>query len=255
MSGISFNSQLIGVIAGRNRAGGPLTVADEPERLALTGIFPGQQVFQTDNSTLYQLNAPSEAQGGVFVSGGTLDGIYIKREGLEQGKPWYTLLGASAESPADGDSISWNTGRWEVTDGGGMPVYYCGNGATPDLALGGWANASDDSPASITVTSVTQGELDAGVTVSGAGTAGANGTKIVSGNIFARNTYGVGDNLVIFVGESWSVYELNDLYAYGQSPNLSPFPWLNPYLVEIGDAPAPTVTRNDICSAANWTIV
>lgn len=124
---------------------------------------------------IQQLTAPSTAQGGVFVSGGTQDGVYTKR-GQWNSKDYFVLLGVhdGGDPPDSAGSIGWilnslgdfgigpETPSWIFFDAGFSPLYYSlSNVATPDLATN-WKNASDDSPASITVASVTVGQLVSG---------------------------------------------------------------------------------------------
>ncbi len=261
MSGISSNNQLLAVIASSRRRGpGYITVADEAERYALTDIEPGQLVFQEDDEVTYQLNAPSEAQGGVFVSGGTLDGIYSILAppliAIGSTKTEYVLLGQDNF----GDvfySIVWGLGgpRWGIYNFEGNGIYYSlSDVATPDLASD-WLNASDDTPAGITLTSIPQGELDAGVTVAGAGSTEVNGIAVIEGNSEGRNSYKL-SSWIIFAG-SWNVMSDNgSLGLYNDGVNLTAFPWEATYdSNEGGILPAPTVTRNDIAAPANWTPV
>lgn len=231
---------------GVTDAGSVITAANETARYALPGLSPGAQVYQTDNSTLYQLNAPSTAQGGVFVSGGTHDGIYAIN-GEFGGKSVFDLLGGSPSN----DAISWNFDRWSISEviNGGTPYYSLSDVTTPDLATN-WKNYSDDTLASITVTSITQGELDAGVTVAGAGSSTSNGDYVVNGNTGARNTYVRGD----FTG--WFGFgNISSFWGDGNysGTNAPAFLWDSDWLIDNGVLPTPTVTRNDTAAPANWT--
>ncbi len=251
MSGISSNNQLLAVIASSRRRGpGSITVADEAERYALTGIEPGQLVFQEDDEVTYQLNAPSEDQGGVFVSGGTADGIYAIN-GEAFGRGLFDMLGGG---PGD-DSVFWNGVQWSIaTAVDGIIYYSLSDVSTPDLASD-WKNASDDTPAGITVTSITQGELDAGIFAERAGF--DSGVYISQGNQNGFSIYV--DSLGGFaasVGPAglWNISALDD--GAFLSDSLTAFPWqADNYIPDDGTPPAPTVTRNDIAAPANWAPV
>lgn len=231
-----------------------ITVADEAERYALTGISPGQLVLQTDNSTTYRLLAPSMAQGGVFVSGGTQDGIY-QIEGIDNGKSYYPILGYVEDDPF----IYWDTDgtpRWVILhpSGDGELYYSTSDTLTPDLATD-WKNASDDSPAGITVTSVTQGELDAGVTVAGAGSNSYNGTFLNATHLGVVSTGYTNYEVNVFNAlGTWLILNIEEDTGYSATAP-GTFPWEVSYTAETGDTPAPTVTRNDICAPNNWEVV
>jgi hypothetical protein len=209
-----------------------------------------------------QLAAPSTEQGGVFVPE---LGIYTIR-GQFGGKSWYGLLGQEV-SAGDAYSVTWATDRWFIYDNAGDPLYYSlSDVATPDLASN-WKNASDDSPASITVTSVTQGELDAGVTVVGAGTASISGLVEVDGQYSKTGNFNsepfynlighsvnVNQHSIWSAGESdpyWSIADSEDIGGFTGFPG-TVFPWQPTWGATDSNPPAPTVTRNDVASEANW---
>lgn len=221
---------------------------------------------------IQQLAAPSTAQGAVAVFGGIQNGIYPKR-GLNGGKSYFNLLGA--DDDPNGTAISWNDGlnRWYIQLDGDDTYYYSeSNVATPDLASN-WKYAQDGmgpfglafagDPAPITVTSVSVGELNAGATIAGAGTPEANGV-LVGPTVAAGDpgNYGIGDvigatpngNRAFFNGTEWSVGAIY-FGGYSSTQNRA-FPWqLTDLIPDDGDAPAPTVTRNDVATEANWVPV
>lgn len=213
-------------------------VADLAARLSLTGISPGYQVIQDDNATTYQYNAASTAQGGVFVSGGTQDGVYTKR-GTANDRDSFNLIG-TADCPDCGMAVYWG-GVWAIKneDDGGLKYYSLSDVATPDLATD-WLDASDDTPAAISVASVSSGKLAAGVT---------KGAAIFALGLPAngRNTYeDVGG---IMDGIHWE----SDLMLWRAGDDAvgnTAFPWEADW-----SAIPVTVTRNDIASESNWTTV
>lgn len=178
---------------------------------------------------IQQLAAPSSAQGGIFVSGGTQDGVYALGPGGFGGsssKQIFTPLG-------DNDThIYWDddASRWYFVFQGGDPVYYSlSDVASPDLATG-WKNASDDSPASITVTSLTVGQIAAGLKV---GSTFYATTTTTNGRNGYHDVAGVAADYT-FDGTKWSDGTTNG------SGNTA-FPWDG----GIGE-------RDDICSETNW---
>lgn len=208
-----------------------------------------------------ELAAPSTAQGGVFVSGGTQDGIYTKR-GTTAGKDYFNLL----EAPNDlgFSEIFWGGGKWNITDADSEFAYYSTSVvATPDLASN-WKNFSDNTPASITVTSVSLGELNAGVTVAGAGTATSNGGFVRNGTRLGFPKYSkdaLGRDIKFniftapFVVVGWSIDEPDIDSASYRAEVEEAFPWLPVWILDTGDLPVPTFTRNDVASEANWQLV
>ncbi len=227
---------------------------------------PWQATFSTASTQHpghQQLLTPSTAQGGVFLPVATelpnAVGIY-PAQGIRNGKEFYTLVGTqpfqdndvrwesdvalTITRPGDFTSAGW---VWEEIDG---YYYSLSDVATPDLATD-WKNASDDSPASITVTSVTQGELVAGLTVAGAGqTNDTNATFAATGDQLGRKFYTpvdhpgydpVGWNGVWYLGDG--------AYTGGAA---KAFPW-EPTDYSGSPPPTPTATRNDVASEANWT--
>lgn len=129
-----------------------------------------------------QLAAASTAQGGVFVSGGTQDGVWVIDQTNYFGspRPAYVLLGTSVASETH--NTRWNgSDRW-IINIDGVPAYYSlSDVATPDLATN-WKNASDDQPAAITVTSVSVGNLIAGNKLGSV-------IRAVNGSTNGRNKY------------------------------------------------------------------
>lgn len=125
-----------------------------------------------------QLAAPGAGQGGVFVSGGTQDGVYPIAS-TRNGKTNYVILGAGDPSDDSITSVAWlldittclgggtsvpsPSPGWVVRGADAFAIYYSfSNVATPDLASD-WKNAIDDSPASITVFSLTLGAITKGI--------------------------------------------------------------------------------------------
>jgi hypothetical protein len=186
-----------------------------------------------------QLAAPSSAQGGVFVSGGTQDGIYVS-SGIDSnfGRTNFGLLGQSTVSSAtDPYAFGWNgdEAKWQILDAGQFVLYYSlSDVATPDLATD-WKNASDDSPASITVTSVTGGQVAAGMKF---GSDFYAVTTPVNGRNAYHDVLGVAPDFT-FNGSIWTDGTHNGTGAPA-------FPW---------NVTGITITQDNVASETNWTNV
>jgi hypothetical protein len=190
------------------------------------------------------LTAPSTAQGGVFVSGGTQDGngIYVYTDVDFVG---YSRIGQS-DTSSSSHGIEQAGGRWKIygVDGaGGDSLYYSTSAvATPDLASN-WKNAADDTAASITVTSVTQGELDAGVTVVRTGPDAGIFQRYLASDLAFTHYKGVvvTANEMACDGTHWL------LPSEDASADCPAFPWQANWT-----ARSATVTRNNVAAEANW---
>ncbi len=212
-----------------------------------SGALP---VPRISNPVVQALQSPSSAQGGVFVSTGfnaeTFIGIHTI-SGTLNGRSVFSLLGS------DGSVyFQWSGTRWELYDDNadGLARYSLSNVATPDLASN-WKDASDDSSASLTVSSVTQGELDAGVTVSG-GSAGEAGVLLAStspGIPFNSYSGAFNGGTGSIATEGFDDWIMSSSFA---APVLHPFPWQEDWS---SNSPAPTVARNNVASEANWSNV
>jgi hypothetical protein len=231
------------------------------------GALPAPTV--TKSQLLERYKAPDETIVAVFMSGGTQGMICVVKTD-ESGKPGFELLGEYAGPTTNVDMAGFHwvdlgTGlRWNYQDGAGnglsSTIYYSlSDVARPDLATD-WRNASDDSPASITVTPITRGELEAGVTVSGAGTSEVNTSWLVNGNSQHRNKYSnpnfVSDYPIVAtsISGNWSMMAetLDDEVSQG---TFSTFPWQATWTITNGTPPAPTVTRNDVVNPNNWELL
>lgn len=207
---------------------------------------------------IQQFNAPSTAQGGVAVLGGTQDGVYIIGIGLSNGKAFYKLLGSGDSDPDITLEVSW-AGQWNIFNQSGTGLYYSlSDTLTPDLATN-WKNASDDSPASITVTSVSVADLVAGVWISNAGTSVVNGPYPVSGNgtgLNAYTTFPLDTGASIFaVDTQWGLSDSNGDY-YKVDPRAHAFPWQEHWSLNTdGTNPIPTFIRDNVAAESNWGAV
>lgn len=173
------------------------------------------------------------------------DGVAYSRNGTTlNGKPVFNKIGSSGNNhnnAISSDGSAWNV--WDDTDT--IIDSSSDNPATPDLATFGtlpvtnvaWLNASDDTPApALSVTSVTQGQLGAGLRI-------GDVTYRVNGNLNGRNVYsdvlGVGNDVTWngsgkWIGEGGSPINLGNVA----------FPFLG--------APEVTVDRDDVANEANW---
>lgn len=199
------------------------------------------------------LQSPSSVQGGVFVAGGVVDGVYSAR-GLANSKEYYDLVGTGSygDNVNGGNSeVNWQSDLhaigivgvfqpgWVISDDGGNPIYYSTSVvATPDLASN-WKNASDDSDASITVTSVAAGQIAAGIKTD-------TDTFVVNGSLNGRLSYSeVTAGVKTF---SWSLnhgVEWEDETATNVNGGNVAFPF--------DGTPEVTLTRDDVASEQSWT--
>ncbi len=201
------------------------------------------------NPVVQELNAPSTAQGGVFVAGGTIDGGYSKR-GTINSRDYFNLLGApdnNGFSQCDWEPSGVKGAGWYFFDADSNPIYYSlSDVATPDLATN-WKNASDDSPASITVTSVTEGELAAGIIIPGA-------TAVINGNTNGRRAY-----ISIHGGETNGITSWDPALNHGDGVWICTF---TPGEINFGNVAFPwqgtpvsdTTIRDDVASESNWEV-
>lgn len=174
--------------------------------------------------------------------------IYTKR-GTFNGKSYYNDV--SQPDSTSHSAIFWSSATWHITNLLGVDLDTSTSAvATPDLAtflLGtvvtnvAWLNASDDSPASITVTTFTQGQLVSGIQI-------GDDTYQVNGNENGRLKYSdvlgaqpdiawlapdeVGDNL-------WRVRGFQPINVYNVA-----FPWQG--------TPEVPVTADAVASEVNW---
>jgi hypothetical protein len=195
-----------------------------------------------------QLTAPSSAQGGVFVSGGTQNGIYTKR-GTHASKSYFNLIGFPDD---DGSNVFAYAFLWTtdiniafgigpsspgfiIASADGSLLYYSLSAvATPDLASN-WKNASDDSPASITVTSASAGQIAAGMKFGSVFYAVATP---VNGRNAYHDVLSVAPDFT-FNGTIWTDGTHNGTGAPA-------FPW---------DVTGISIVRDDVCAEPNWEIV
>jgi hypothetical protein len=167
----------------------------------------------------------------VFVAGGTQDGVYLFAPGYDAGEHLgFIHLDLSFR-------CRWIGDRWALDDVDDNVFYYSlSDVATPDLATD-WKNASDDTPASITVTSVSEGDLAAGFKWNDA-------TWQRFGNTNGYNRYQeVGQEIEAIqfsVGFGWQYTGDDTILNIG---NVA-FPWEG--------TPEVPVTKSDVAAEENW---
>lgn len=183
----------------------------------------------------------------VFVSGAgttTANGIYTERPALGEpvvGRKVYNLLG-QPDSLVDYAIVPGTTPKWIITDGSHTSIYR----STTDVNHPGSAIFlvdAGDSPAP-TVVSKTQGGLDAGVRVTGAGTSGANDIYPVAAESNASKfqyTSITSGRVLKWTGSVWS----ND----GGDPQSTDNTAL-PFDAIFNDSAI--VASDDIASESNW---
>lgn len=148
------------------------------------------------------------------------------------------------------------TGDWSIVSATFVPQ----NVSTPDQVITWYDTSNLGAIASITVTSVSVGELNAGATLAGAGTSASNG--VIPGPTKSGSDPGtreLGDvtnlNALSAFWDGVDLWEIGNPNAgrYSSSQNKA-FPWQITNLApDDGIAPAPTVTRNDVATEANWS--
>ena len=199
------------------------------------------------NPVTQQLNAPSEADAGRFVQGGTQPGIYKDTHDPNGGKPKYLLLGGSNQL------LYWDGSIWSILDGAGLVLYY-NPSDTPLPPDTDWLNP-DDSPADLILSVVTEGQIVAAVDFINSGDPTADGTLLNVGvNEIGVYNYGnaAGATCTLPSFYTWRIASASGLSAY-TGGGIFPFP--GSYDPEIGSPPpGPTATRNDVAPDANWEV-
>ena len=172
------------------------------------------------------------------------NGVAYSQRGTSNGKPYYTKIGELASTSLN-CIVLVGTGEpnfWKVTNNvGGLIDSADGAPVTPDLATGytnqvtnvSWLNAADDTPASITVSSLSVGDLAAGFKIDTV-------TYQLNGNLNGRGKYSdvLGVELDIYWDGSWNNGAADINFA-----NL-PFPWQG--------TPEVSITKSDVAAEANW---
>ncbi len=213
-----------------------------------TWITEAPAEFVLTNPAIQQLTTPSTAQGGVFVAGGTQDGVYTK-QGTYNSRDFFILLGALGIDPENNSAVTWiaDGARWTITTDGSQLYYSNSDVATPDLATN-WKNASDDSPADITVTSVTEGLLAAGFVMVGSDVADTNDVYVASGNAIGRNSYRglVTSRVLAWNGSRWSA---DSTFATPRSSDNTSTP------IDAVFSNSAVITRDDVASESSWEVV
>ncbi len=283
---------------------------------AALGTYPWEATYTgltLTHPAIQELAAPSSVQGGVFVEGGTQDGVYsdigetshgrfslnllgnvgfqirwndegtprweivsggdlvyyadgdvatpdlasktvmerqdalYTQRGTAHGKPYYNMLGEADSATLS--VIRWVTAAgWKVYDSGGIEIdSSTDDTATPDLATfderqvtdASWLNASDDTPATITVTAITAGELAAGFKIGGvtylamlSGDPGPTNGRTRYGDILGVAPY------ITWTGANWG--DDNGDINLG---NVA-FPWQG--------TPEVACLRDDVAAEVNW---
>ena len=202
----------------------------------------------------------------VFISGaGTAaaNGIYTERPalGLVLGaRLTYNLLGQSdsltnyAIAPSE-PAIPDVDIAWTIYDSGGTALYASADNVLYPWEVVTWVAVTGDSPAP-TAASKTQGELDAGVLVTGAtgeaGAESANQSYKVATPVVNRNSY------VGLLNAGWSLIDpdaKDNNWVFNDGSNRDPnsstgdnpaFPW------EATFNDSAVVTENPIASESNW---
>lgn len=216
---------------------------------------PVDAVWETTNGDDPPPTLSINPNVAVFVSGaGTIEanGIYIE-SGILNAKPRYTLLG---HDPTVLDyGVMWENDRWLIYDTYGGDALY---GSSDDVAYPWLAIFTDNDIGSLPLpapSSITQGELDAGVTVAGTGITGFDGVypNVVSVVSVLKIEETNGENIIGNIGGYyWTMGDLDFSSQYVSDVGSTPFgvSWYE----DNATPPPPTVTQNNIASEANWEV-
>jgi hypothetical protein len=203
----------------------------------------------------------------IYPDFGNLDDSHITWDGSDA----FAIIGTS-DSPTKQQIIDKmvSLGGGLITDLGGLKVQVAPTDANlVPLSFDGMTGSgetSDSQAANITVSSITQGELDAGVIVAGAGTTIANGTWVQSSTEAPQYTKlgykQLGGDVMFWNGtDKWLLNTPRDCPGCDQtsyeSADNTAFPWEATFdnsSPANGDNPAPTLSRNDIASESNWSL-
>lgn len=182
-----------------------------------------------------------------FVSGaGTTaaNGIYTERPALGEpvaGRKVYNLLG-QPDDLANYAIFPGTITKWTITDSGGSILYTSTDNVNSPWLVTTWVAVAVPREALPVVVSKTQGELDAGVLVTGAGTPNADDVYLLTGNRAGRSSYsGIAFLGVLQHDPTWQVSGTDP-----QSPDDTAFPW------EASFNDSATVAENPIASESNW---
>lgn len=202
----------------------------------------------------------------------TLNGEWTRR-GIYNGKPYYRKV----EDESIGDPFSnanerfifWLSGSWRMKRTGEFTAYVSYEDTTsPDLVTTWFIEETSETstptvsltPASVTITSVSEGELNAGATITDAGSQIVNKIYISNGQNEGRphRTSLDGLSSITWVNY-WKVLSEGDANYEDININLDNFanPWeVNQWTnADAGVNPPPTVVRNDVASEKNWKIL
>lgn len=245
------------IIGGRTVGVSPVGlphVADLPARLSLTGITAGYQVIQDSDGLTYRYNGPSATEGTQVIGAGTaaVNGVYTER-GFFGDADYFNLVG----QPSDPThyALEAHSGIWYINDSIGGVSYSTPGDEEYPWEVPSWnAQLGAEPPPEIFGT--TLGELNAGITLAGAGSTDANGIVTVTA-AEENNRFVYNDTILTELGITvhriagqWIVtFHGANLYRTGVT---SAFPWEAAWIAIDGDLPVPTVTRNDIVSDLNW---
>lgn len=239
------------------------SVADLAARLSLQRLVTGHQVIQLDNGIRYRYNGPSSVFAEfstvtVTGAGYLADNQDYSFAGYFNGQPYYANLstvifwsGPDGTQPTSHEEVTPNS--WWIG------AHYSSN---QDVARPGLVTLWDglaDPPAPDVLTesgTVTQGELDAGITVTDAGVEQVNSVYKLDGQENGKNHYAIpSDATVEFYWEDTYQIYISDVGIY-YSGQFVAFPWqITTWGMGTGTEPFPTVVRNDVASELNWSVV
>lgn len=234
--------------------------AEDVEFPWLVSVWVGTPPLPTlTNPVLQELQAPSSVLSAGFVGGSGTSaaiGLYVCST---PGSPHetYALLGAIGAARIYVNN-EIEIPQWEIRGESEEQYYKAPLTDYPWDAV--WEpNGGGVEPAP-TVTAVTQGELDAGLDLTLAGTTAARGAYPVFSTLTGFKSY---KNVTgeYYVGTEANETDLTNSPApsgasqfYYTGTSLAAFPWQeDPMLVgSDGASPVPLIQRNDIAARANW---
>ncbi len=242
--------------------GGLITVANALARYGLSGVEVGDIVHQTDNNTDYEwLGVSSTIVGCVVGPNGTIgwDSHFTDR-GTLNGKRRYQTGGF--DDSATISAVYWDGDEWLITDNQGDRIYASSDAvAFPWLVTTWTVGVAGNAPVP-EVTTLLDGDVDAGVTVSGIeiNFAGSNGFYTSRGfqtfNYVNYNLLGSPDSAIDRAirngGFSYDIVHDGSALYQGSTANVN-YPWETAYTADSAAPPSPTVTRNDYINENNWS--
>lgn len=233
----------------------PIDLTNNEKLLLATTTPVGTVVRITDQgNVLEEYVGPSATTTVVFISGSgssAVDGVYTMR-GTFSGKPYYNLVGRSNSTHSY--SIYNSGGAWTITGSSNSRYYFAQDVVDYPWLVTDWTGDVGNPPYP-NVTSLTAGELEAGLTVVGAGSSDVNGTYYKRSTQDGRYSYGiVGGSFqpegIFYNANVWEIQ--SSTFGYNSLDEVAVPYSITTWNSNWGDLPFPTIYRNDVASETNW---